>query len=101
MLADLARRGVKVVLVTREEAATKFGEQLKEHGADVYVTRAPRHDKFYLIDGRVQVITTQNLCKLSSINEFLLKQLNPEEAERITRQELEGGSVERYKGGSS
>ena len=101
MLADLARRGVKVVLVTREEAATKFGEQLKEHGADVYVTRAPRHDKFYLIDGRVQVITTQNLCKLSSINEFLLKQLSPEEAERITRQELEGGSVERYKGGSS
>jgi hypothetical protein len=61
--------------------------------------KAPRHDKFYILDGRVRVRTTQNLSNLSSINEFLLEQLEPGEAESIVRRELEGGAVERYGGG--
>ncbi|MCC6005808.1 MAG: phospholipase D family protein, partial [Thermofilum sp.] len=96
VLTDLAQRGVKVTLVTRKKSAEEFGERLKEQGVEVYIMRAPRHDKFYIIDGRVRVRTTQNLSKLSSINEFSLEQLSPEEAESIVRQELEGGAVERY-----
>jgi hypothetical protein len=96
VLTDLAQRGVKVILVTRKKFAEEFGKQLKEQGVEVYIMRAPRHDKFYIIDGRVRVRTTQNLSKLSSINEFSFEQLSPEEAESIVRQELEGGAVERY-----
>jgi hypothetical protein len=96
VLTDLAQRGVKVILVTRKKFAEEFGKQLKEQGVEVYIMTAPRHDKFYIIDGRVRVRTTQNLSKLSSINEFSFEQLSPEEAESIIRQELEGGAVERY-----
>jgi ribosomal protein L17 len=96
VLTDLAQRGVKVTLVTRKKSAEEFGERLKEQGVEVYIMRAPRHDKFYIIDGRVRVRTTQNLSNLSSINEFSFEQLSPEEAESIVRQELEGGAVERY-----
>ena len=99
ILTDLAQRAVKVVLVTRKKFAEEFGEQLKKHGIEVYVMKAPRHDKFYILDGRVRVRTTQNLSNLSSINEFLLEQLEPGEAESIVRRELEGGAVERYGGG--
>jgi len=99
ILTDLAQKGVKVTLVTRKRFAEKFGEQLKKHGIEVYVMKAPRHDKFYIIDGRIRVRTTQNLSNLSSINEFLLEQLEPGEAESIVRRELEGGAVERYGGG--
>jgi hypothetical protein len=99
ILTDLAQKGVKVTLVTRRKFAEKFGEQLKKHGIEVYVMKAPRHDKFYIIDGRVRVRTTQNLSQLSSINEFHLEQLEPGEAESIVRRELEGGAVERYGGG--
>ncbi|MCC6005558.1 MAG: phospholipase D-like domain-containing protein [Thermofilum sp.] len=99
ILTDLAQKGVKVTLVTRRKFAEKFGEQLKKHGIEVYVMKAPRHDKFYIIDGRVRVRTSQNLSKLSSINEFVLEQLERGEAESIVRRELEGGAVERYGGG--
>jgi len=99
MLTDLAQKGVKVTLVTRRKFAEKFGEQLKKHGIEVYVMKAPRHDKFYIIDGSVRVRTTQNLSQLSSINEFHLEQLEPGEAESIVRRDLEGGAVERYGGG--
>jgi hypothetical protein len=91
VLTDLAQKAVKIILVTHKKFAEEFGEQLKKQGIEVYFTKAPRHDKFYVIDGRVRVGTTQNLSKLSSINEFSLKQLSPFEAESSTRQELEGG----------
>lgn len=96
VLTDLAQKDVKIILVTHKKFAEEFGEQLKKQGIEVYFTKAPRHDKFYVIDGRVRVGTTQNLSKLSSINEFSLKQLSPFEAESSIRQELEGGAVERY-----
>jgi len=96
VLTDLAQKDVKIILVTHKKFAEEFGEQLKKQGIEVYFTKAPRHDKFYVIDGRVRVGTTQNLSKLSSINEFSLKQLSTFEAESSIRQELEGGAVERY-----
>ncbi|MCC6021334.1 MAG: phospholipase D-like domain-containing protein, partial [Thermoproteaceae archaeon] len=96
ILTELAQRGVKVTLVTRKEFAERFGEQLKKHGIKVCITKTPRHDKFYIIDGRVYVRTTQNLSRLSSINEFSLVRLKPEEAESIVRQELKSDLVECY-----
>jgi hypothetical protein len=96
VLKDLAQKDVKIILVTHKKFAVEFGEQLKKQGIEVYFTKVPRHDKFYVIDGRVRVGTTQNLSKLSSINEFSLKQLSSFEAESSIRQELEGGAVERY-----
>jgi len=99
ILTDLAQRGVKVVLITHKEFAAKFGERLRERGVNVYIMRTTRHDKFYIIDERVRVITSQNLSKLSSINEFSFEPLTPEKAESIVRQELGGSAVERYRGG--
>jgi len=96
ILTELAQRGVKVILVTRKEFAERFGEQLKKHGIKVCITKTPRHDKFYIIDKRVYVRTTQNLSRLSSVNEFSLEQLKPEEAESIVRQELKSDLVECY-----
>jgi hypothetical protein len=96
ILTELAQRGVKVILVTRKEFAERFGEQLKKHGIKVCITKTPRHDKFYIIDKRVCVRTTQNLSGLSSVNEFSFEQLKPEEAESIVRQELKSDLVECY-----
>jgi hypothetical protein len=102
-LTELAQRGVKVVLVTYENNASRYRDLLSRYGVDIYVLKASkisRHDKFYIIDRRVQIITSQNLSNLSSINDFMFKSLRFEDAERIEKQELEGGAVERYRGNS-
>jgi hypothetical protein len=89
-LQKLASRNVKVTLITRKENAKLYGEKLRSTGIDVYTLKPElqRHDKFYIIDRRILVSTSQNLSRLSSINDFQLKRIDVSEAERIIRQEI-------------
>ena len=95
LLIELAKRGIKVKLVTTKANAEKYCEQLKKHGIEVYITKLPRHDKFYIIDKRIMIISSQNLAAFSSINDFEVKVLEPEKAEEIESQNLKRDVVDK------
>ncbi|MEM2293114.1 MAG: phospholipase D-like domain-containing protein [Zestosphaera sp.] len=73
ILINLAKRNVKVTLVTRHEVIEKFGDILKEHGIEVWIQQSPRHDKIYIIDDEILVESSWNLSSFSSINYFTIK----------------------------
>jgi hypothetical protein len=96
LLIELTQKNVKVKLITNRTTASKYGDILKRYGIEVYVSKVPMHDKFFIIDKRVKIVTTQNLSSLSSINTFMFLALDPGEAERSEKQMLESDVVERY-----
>uniref|UniRef100_A0A7J2TAS3 PLD phosphodiesterase domain-containing protein n=1 Tax=Ignisphaera aggregans TaxID=334771 RepID=A0A7J2TAS3_9CREN len=96
LLIELAKRNVKVKLITSKMNAEKYGELLKRHGIEVNITKTPRHDKFYIIDKKVMIISSQNLSAFSSINDFTFRVLEPAEAEEIEKQNLKSDVVDRY-----
>jgi hypothetical protein len=92
-LAELARKGVKIVLMTYEKFASKYKNILNYPNIDIYTLKNPKHYKFYIIDRRVLVKTSQNLSNLSSINDFEIRNIRPEDADKLERKELENGEA--------
>jgi len=95
LLIELVKRSIKVKLVTTKANAEKYCEQLKKHRIEVYITKLPRHDKFYIIDKRIMIISSQNLAAFSSINDFAVKVLELDKAEEIESQNLKSDVVDK------
>jgi hypothetical protein len=92
-LAELARKGVKIVLMTYEKFASKYKNILNYPNIDIYTLKNPKHYKFYIIDRRMLIKTSQNLSNLSSINDFEIRNIRPEDADKLERKELENGEA--------
>ena len=88
-LSELAQRGVKITLVTYDKFASKYKNILNNPNVSICALKKPKHYKFYIIDRRILVNTSQNLSNLSSINNFRIQCIKPEDAESYERAEIE------------
>ena len=97
LLAETAKRGVKVILLTNKQFAMKYAEILPKDKVDIYTFKKPVHYKYYIIDDKAKVITSQNLSSLGSINTFKFENLTQRNIEDIKRQELREELVEPFR----
>jgi arsenate reductase-like glutaredoxin family protein len=97
LLAETAKRGVKVILLTNKQFAMKYAEILPKDKVDIYTFKKPVHYKYYIIDDKAKVITSQNLSSLGSINTFKFENLTQINIEDIKRQELREELVEPFR----
>ncbi|MEM4640324.1 MAG: phospholipase D-like domain-containing protein [Thermofilum sp.] len=91
ILEKVAGRGVKVIVLTREEYIRNYGSMLRERGVVLYPVR-DRHDKMIIIDNDIIVETTQNLSSFSSINSFKIAR-DPERAKNLKAQLLKASEA--------
>ncbi|MCI4464113.1 MAG: hypothetical protein JHC30_08155, partial [Caldisericum sp.] len=97
LLAETAKRGVKVILLTNKQFAMKYADILPKDKVDIYTFKKPVHYKYYIIDDKAKVITSQNLSSLGSINSFKFESLTQINIEDIKRQELREELVEPFR----
>ncbi len=97
LLAETAKRGVKVILLTNKQFAMKYAEILPKDKVDIYTFKKPVHYKYYIIDDKAKVITSQNLSSLGSINTFKFENLAQRNIEDIKRQEVREELVEPFR----